>query len=140
MTRADAAALGEHASIMPLSVAAACEQRRLSLSRSMEALGVMFGEDAVIEAQCAEAVHSSEAFFAALTHPELPTQMAFSLLRSCGIPRLGFLARTTHPDGLSTAALRFDEQALNTLLQLMQWSDTSLTALQLQAESEEQKE
>ena len=103
----------------------------------MEALGVMYGSDADIEQHCDAAVSESEFFFQAIGHKEMGTQMAFSLLRYCGIPKLGFLARTTHPDRIDEAALRFDQMAMDTCMRVLQMSKESLTAMQTQEGEEE---
>lgn len=91
-----------------------CAERGIQLSDSMESLGVMFGFDEDIEAHAEAAVTASESFFAALSHEEMPVQTAFSLLRYCGLPRLGYLARTTHPERLDNAAQRFDQMTIDT--------------------------
>jgi len=119
---------------------AACQARHLQHHTSMEALGVMYGDDAEIEAHSEAAASSSESFLAALKHPEMPIQMAYSLLRYCGVPRLGFLARTTHPDRLDAAARRFDRMALETLLEVLRLHEASLAALQLDASESDVEE
>jgi hypothetical protein len=102
------------------SIVAACTQRHLSHSASLETLGVVLGSDTAVESHTLAAVDSHESLFACLTHPAMPTQIAFSLLRHCAIPRLGFLARTVHPDQFRTAAERFDSMALDTFHRIMQ--------------------
>ena len=47
----------------------------------------------------------------ALTHPAMPVQIGLTLLRYCALPRLSYLARTTHPAHLSAAASDFDRMA-----------------------------
>jgi hypothetical protein len=96
-----------------------CDTRGLKCHRKIEALGVTFGTDTDIEAHCAEIVESHRGFFAALTHPEMPKQVAFSLLRYCGLPRLGYLARTVPPNQLKNAAREFDLMAKATALELI---------------------
>jgi hypothetical protein len=116
-----------------------CMQRALQQRESMEALGVMYGTDADIERHCDAAVDESDFFFQAICHKEMGTQMAFSLLRYCGIPKLGFLARTTHPDRIDEAARRFDQMAMDTCMRVLRISGESLTALQPR-DGEEEKE
>src|SRR5207244_2109786 len=89
-----------------------CTQRRLTFATTMESLGVMFGPTAAVAAHCNAAVDSSEHFFACVSHPAMPVQTACLLLRYCAIPKLGYLARTTHPDLLLESARRFDGLAL----------------------------
>ncbi len=85
----------------------------------METLGVMFGSNADIEQFCREAVTQSKEFFAALTHPELHTQMATALIRYCGVPKLGFLARTINPERIEDATREFDDIAEHTTLEVL---------------------
>src|SRR4051794_18143469 len=42
----------------------------------------------------------------------MPVQHSSLLLRCCQLPRLGYLARTAHPDQLTPAAQRFDQRAV----------------------------
>ena len=103
-----------------VSIVAACTQRHLSHSASLETLGVVLGPDAAVESHMLAAVDSHESLFACLIHPAMPTQIAFSLLRHCAIPRLGFLARTVHPNQFRAAAEKFDTMALHTFHRVMQ--------------------
>jgi hypothetical protein len=109
---------------------ALCTERQLPFAPHMESLGVMFGDTAAVTAHCESAVTASEHFFECLSHPAMPTQTAALLLRYCALPKLGYLARTTHPDALAAPAARFDAMALSTQLRMLQLSDASLTALQ----------
>jgi len=111
-------------------IQAQCNERQLPLAPHMESLGVMFGSDADVTAHCEGAVADSEHFFECLSHPAMPTQTAALLLRYCALPKLGYLARTTHPDMLAVPARRFDTMALSTQLGLLRLDDASLTALQ----------
>jgi hypothetical protein len=58
-----------------------------------------------------QAVTDPSSVILPVEHPELPVQYASLLLRCCQLPRLGYLARTVHPDRLAAAAERFDERA-----------------------------
>jgi len=107
-----------------------CTDRGLPCSAQMESLGVMFGPAASVTAHCDAAVANSEHFFACVSHPAMPVQTAALLLRYCGVPKLGYLARTTHPDLLLNPARRFDEMALQTQLTILQQSEESLTELE----------
>jgi hypothetical protein len=111
------------------SIQRACEQRQLQIGACMESLGVMHGSDDDIAHFCEDAVDSCEFFFEALEHPELPVQYASLLLRCCQLPRLGYLARTAHPDRLAAAAERFDERALRCWKTIHRISDADLSAL-----------
>ena len=64
-----------------------------------------------------------------------------TLLRYCGIPKLDYLLRTTHPDLIAEAALRFDQCALGTALKALHFAKTSRTALESRPEDgDENKE
>ena len=90
------------------SIHSACLERSLAHQTRIEALGVVFGEDADVKEHAAAAVASHERFFALLTHPSMPVQVGYSLLRYCAIPRLSFLSRTVHPRLFASATVRFD--------------------------------
>ena len=55
-----------------------------------------------------------------LRHPAMPMQDAFLLLRSCALPSLSFLTRTTPPELLRESARRFDRLVRDTFLHIMQ--------------------
>jgi Reverse transcriptase (RNA-dependent DNA polymerase) len=107
-----------------------CRTRGLSHDTHMESLGVMFGPEAAVRAHCEAAVDASTHMFECLTHPAMPTQTASLLLRYCALPRLGYLARTTHPDILLEPARRFDRMALQAQMAILHQTDESLTALE----------
>jgi hypothetical protein len=107
-----------------------CRTRGLSHDTRMESLGVMFGSEAAVRAHCEAAVDASAHMFECLTHPAMPTQTASLLLRYCALPRLGYLARTTHPDVLLEPARRFDRMALQAQMTILHQTDESLTALE----------
>ena len=86
---------------------------------------VLGGDDAV-RAHAMAAVDSSRPLFSALQHPAMSTQIAFSLLRYCALPRLGFLARTIHPSQFLPAAERFDELVMDTFRSISQIAAKSL--------------
>ncbi|MDR3572021.1 MAG: reverse transcriptase domain-containing protein, partial [Candidatus Pacebacteria bacterium] len=93
----------------------ACADRGLAHDTRMESLGVMFGPHAEIVAHVDSAVDDSAHFFRCLTHPSMHVQTASLLLRSCALPKLSYLTRTTHPDLLLAPARRFDQMALDAL-------------------------
>lgn len=63
-------------------------------------------------------VDQHRSFFAALTHPVMPVEIGMIRLRYCALPRLSYLARTTHP--LTAAATRFDSIVRDCFVKLMQ--------------------
>ena len=115
------------------SIHALCTERQLPHASEMESLGVMFGPLVSVVAHCDAAVDASEHFFACVAHPSMPVQTASLLLRYCAIPKLGYLARTVHPDMLLEPARRFDQMALQAQLAILQQSDESLRALEPRA-------
>ena len=112
------------------SIAELCKEKSISFSDHMESLGVMYGDHDHVELHCDQVVSHSEYLFRALTHKEMPKQIALSLLRYCGITKLGYLTRTTHPDRLEAAALRFDQLTMDAVKQILSIDDHSLTQLQ----------
>jgi hypothetical protein len=119
-------------------ILSACAVYSLPVEDSLSSLGVLFGPAAAVVQHCHSAVAKHRAFFDALTHAEMPVQMAFLLLRHCGVPRMSYLARTVHPLQLLPAAMTFDHAVLDCFHRLMQTqaaasSGTStLTPAQLQ--------
>jgi hypothetical protein len=110
----------------------ACADRSLAHSDRMESLGVMHGSDDAIRTQCAETVERHRSFFTALTHPAMPVQIGLTLLRYCALPRLSYLARTTHPANLSTAASDFDRMAWECFAKLVGLSGSPAAEIQEQ--------
>jgi hypothetical protein len=106
-----------------------CTQRGLMVTDRTESLGVMHGSVAEVTEFCHDAVQSADFFFDALEHPDLPVQHASLLLRMCQLPRLGYIARTAHPDQLAAAAKRFDERALRCWQTIHHLTDADLAAL-----------
>ena len=102
------------------AIHAACAERALQHNTHIEALGVMFGTDNDVRSHASDVVSSHERFFAALTHPSMPVQIGFSILRHCGIPRLGFLSRTVPPKLFDAAARQFDQMARDCFDHMMQ--------------------
>ena len=90
---------------------------------------MMFGSDTAVTAHCDAAVAASEHFLVPRA-PGHARPTAALLLRYCALPKLGHLARTTHPDALAAPAERFDAMALATQLELLRLDDASLTALE----------
>ena len=107
-----------------------CALRQLRHSTEMESLGVMFGPNAAVIAHADMSVDESQHFFACIAHPSMHVQTGALLLRYCAIPRLGYLARTTHPDLLLEPARRFDQMAVKAQLALLHQTDESLAALE----------
>lgn len=117
------------------SIRTLCESDAYHLPHSdhMESLGVMFGPTAHIIKHCDDAVDKSEYLFECLSHKDMPAQSALLLLRYCQLPRLGYLARTTHPDDLAAPAARFDMMAQHTLMRICHLDEQSLHAQELRA-------
>jgi hypothetical protein len=112
------------------NIRAECTRRDLALDIKMESLGVMLGNEAAISAHCQAAVDASTKFFERVSHYSLPVQTASLLLRYCGVPKLGYLARTTHPAHLLVHARRFDQMALEAQMSILGLTHGSLTALE----------
>ena len=110
-------------------IRAACNARHIPITFKLVSLGVMHGLEKDIEQHCADKVEASEKYFAALEHPVLSTQVAMLLLRYCGIPRLGYLTRTIHPNRLAAAAGCFDQRLTTCFQSITQMSEKEFTAL-----------
>lgn len=102
------------------SIVDACKTRQLSHAATLETLGVMLGSNEQVRTHAMTVVDSHHSLFSALQHPSMPTQIAFSLLRYCALPRLGFLARTIHPSQFLPAAERFDSLVMETFRNITQ--------------------
>ncbi len=107
-----------------------CNKRSLSHTTKVEILGVMFGSDEDVMEYCEKIADSQQQFLDCLTHPEMPVQIAFSLLRFSAHPRLSYLARTVHPDLFRPAAEKYDRKILDTFLKIFQIKEESLTYLE----------
>jgi len=107
----------------------ACAARQLRIDSTMESLGVLFGRASEVASFCEAAVDDCEFFFRALEHRDLPLQHASLLLRACQLPRLGYVARTAHPDQLAAAAQRFDRRAQHCWMRIHRFTDEDLSAL-----------
>ena len=66
----------------------ACAERNLRCDARLESLGVLFGSDDAIQEYSMEAVESQATMLAKLSHPAMPVQIGFQLLRYCALPRL----------------------------------------------------
>lgn len=111
------------------SMLRSCSDRGLRVTARTESLGVMHGSDADVSEFCHDAVQAADFFFDALEHPDLPVQHASLLLRCCQLPRLGYLARTAHPDELAAAARVFDQRAVRCWKTIHRLTDHDLAAL-----------
>jgi hypothetical protein len=101
------------------SIRAAAAPRQLECTSSLVALGVAHGDDSVVSEHCLEKARSHERFFDALTHPAMPAQVGYSLLRYCGVPRMSFQARTVQPHLFREAAQLFDRMVRDCFSRLM---------------------
>jgi hypothetical protein len=102
------------------SIHSACHTRSLNHRTRIEALGVVFGKDSDVEDHAAATVMQHARFFDLLTHPSMPVQVGYSLLRYCAVPRLSFLSRTIHPRLFAASAARFDSMVRDCLAKMMQ--------------------
>lgn len=108
-----------------------CAARQLSYSDKFTSLGVLHGDSAAVHSHCDSAVTDAEKFFAGVTHKLMPTQIGTALHRYCGIPKMGYLSRTIHPNHISASAQKFDQMALQAQLEIVGISaEETLTALQ----------
>ena len=104
-----------------------CVIRQLQLCKSLDTLGVTIGPDVDVRSHCSDIIESHKSFFTALTHPSMPVQIANSLLRSCALPRLSYLARTVPPALFKDAAKQWDEQIIQCFMKLMEIDPTVFT-------------
>lgn len=89
-------------------IRAAAVHRQLECTSSLLALGVTHGDDSAVRKHCSETARSHERFFDALSHPAMPAQIGFALLRYCAVPRMSFMARTVQPHLFHETAELFD--------------------------------
>ena len=69
-----------------------------------------------LEAMALDIVNRNEKFFTRLSHPEMPVQLAFALLRLCGVPRWNYINRVLRPSAVSSANAKFDAWQTSTIL------------------------
>lgn len=100
------------------SIRAAAAPRQLECVSSLLTLGVTHGDDSDVTEHCMSTAQSHESFFAALTHPAMPAQVAFSLLRYCAVPRMSFMARTVQPHLFRETAEVFDLMVRNSFAEM----------------------
>ena len=96
-----------------------CTSRNLQYSAfSIPALGSILSRDPkIISDWLLAQVHKlHQPFFKALLDPRLPAQHAFTLLRTCMVPRMNYWSRTTSPSTFAPAAQEFDKLVLETFL------------------------
>ena len=67
-----------------------------------------------------EIANQHQIFFDRLQHSSMSQQVGMLLLRSCGLPRFNYLARTTEPHITRHAATILDQQIHNVLQQKSQ--------------------
>jgi hypothetical protein len=110
----------------------ACGQRKLKIAKRHHWECCMNR----IQQFCAAAVDDSQFFFDALEHPEMPVQSAALLLPYYQLPKLGYLARTMHPDQLKAAAIRFDKRAVECWKKIHGITNADFNALSSEEECE----
>jgi len=69
-----------------------------------------------LEAMALDIVKRNEKFFTRLSHPEMPVQLAFALLRLCGVPRWNYINRVLRPSAVAGANAIFDTWQTATIL------------------------
>jgi hypothetical protein len=129
-------AVWPHASDPPPDVVDGCRTRDLRLIRGWHpVLGAPVGDlrsyASEVQAWIAKEVNSHDAFFANLSHKALSCQNSTKILRSCGLPRLNYLARTVPRTLFLAAAAAFDKKILSSYLNKMQIHEDDLTAVGL---------
>ena len=102
------------------SIRVAAAPRQLECTSSLLALGVTHGHDSAVTEHCLAMARSHERFFDALTHPAMPAQVGFALLRYCAVPRMSFLARTVQPHLFRETAELFDGMVRDCFTRLVQ--------------------
>ena len=115
-------ALWPHSAPLPDGVAAALREAGVDLveGRVTTLLGAPIGGDPDALSAAALAVAESHApFFERLVSPHLSVQEAMTLLRVCGVPKLGYLLRCARPSVTRAAAERFDALADDALWRLL---------------------
>jgi hypothetical protein len=117
----------------PAWLAEECEKRGLTLIAGgeqldgswrggcAEVLGCLFSahHEDVVEWLCRKVLGHSD-FFEGLTHPELGTQNALTMLKYGGVSRMNYLSRTVAPADFREGAAAFDDCVLSTLESVLQ--------------------
>jgi len=120
------------------AVAAMAAERNLpTTDKLLTVLGTRIArcsdDDALIEAECLSEAEQHQLMFERLAHPEMQAdpQVALLLLRACALPRMHYVARTTRPSLLRSAAERFDGDALRCFGRLVGIDTAQLDAARL---------
>jgi hypothetical protein len=111
--------------------ASLCTSRNISHSSfSIPALGsVLSRERKAVSSWLLEQTSSQHTrLFELLRHPLLPTQHAFSILRSCMVPRMNYWTRVAFPETLSRAVSAFDKMVLATATTILKLPPLSIEA------------
>jgi hypothetical protein len=88
---------------------------------AMMVLGAMIGSDtAKISTWVNQSVQEHKPFFQSLLHEHMPKQIAFQILRACGIPRLNYLSRTISPAHTARGFADFDQMIVQTFQTLIE--------------------
>src|SRR4051812_42442848 len=85
-------------------------QRKLIVSddKSVDLLGGCVGSDRDMIKQHTRMITGATApLLEAITHPDMPSQSAFALLRQCIVTKIGYLARVTPPKLAHKALKKF---------------------------------
>ena len=114
-----------------------CKDRDLAYSDSyVNALGTILSRDPVVVSDylVREVTEKHKPFFTALLDQRLSHQHFFTLLRTCMVPRMNYLARVTHPTSFAEAAQAFDRLVKDTFcqrLKLPAFTDVAHVQLEL---------
>jgi Reverse transcriptase (RNA-dependent DNA polymerase) len=110
--------LWQHNTAVPVVLREFCANSKMTLSTSaLEVLGAVITRLDAEHAKFADGVvKSHESFFHALQHPDMPAQIANTLLRASGIPRLNYLIRTLPPRNIIHALDKFDSMVAETAI------------------------
>jgi hypothetical protein len=114
-------ALWTGAAPVPAGFVHHCHSRNMAqFVGSMEVLGSQVGRDRTqISNWVRASVQDHARFFQALTNEHMPAQVAYQLLRVCGIPRLNYLSRTIHHEAARTGFAEFDRMVAATFGRLI---------------------
>jgi hypothetical protein len=114
-----------------------CTERNLRLETRLELLGVMHGSDEEILEHSMMTTESHAMLFSRLTHAAMPAEIGYHRLRFCVQPRLSFLARTTQPELLTDAVVKFDKMMMDCFARMSEIDARAKAALEPSLTTEE---
>lgn len=95
-----------------------CASRQLPIvTGSIQLLGGIVGDN-VVDCQTIvmNKVQSQQILFSSIQHHSMTTQIAYHLLRSCYLPRMGYLIRVVRPDWMIDACKVYDKMVLDAFI------------------------